>query len=74
MTALEEKIAAGHDPVVIEHFQKIRECLQEEHPDLIPDLVAIVDQHERIQRRMYGLEAKVDNLSRNLYMKRGDVR
>jgi len=74
MTALEEKIAAGHDPAVIEPFQRIRECLQQEHPDLIPDLVTIVDQHERIQRRMYGLESKVNNLGRNLYMKRGDAR
>lgn len=73
MTALEEKIAAGHDPVVIEPFQRIRECLQQEHPDLIPDFVKIVDRHEKQTREVYGLRQKVNNIGRNLYMKRGSV-
>lgn len=67
---LEEQIKAGHDPAVIEPFEKIRQALEESRPDLLEDLKSVVERHEKMNRDLYGAKSTINSLNRSLYTKR----
>lgn len=67
---LEEQIKAGHDPAVIKPFEKIRQALEEDRPDLLEDLKIVVERHEKMNRDLYGATSTINSLKRSLYTKR----
>lgn len=67
---LEEKIATGHDPAVKAQFQSIRKALESARPDLLGDLEALVDQHERQTREIFGLKSTARHERERAYNKR----